>query len=130
MPRLRILLVEDYPDCAGSTRMLLDLWGHEVVSAENGPAAVKQAQEQPPDVVLLDIGLPGLDGWAVARQIRGRADGQRPLLVAVTGYGKDEDRQRSVESGIDVHLLKPVDPAYLERLLDKWQRHLQYRRRS
>jgi CheY-like chemotaxis protein len=129
MQRLRILLVEDYPDCTDTTRQLLDVWGHEVVSVGNGPEAVRRAQEHRPDVVLLDIGLPGIDGWTVARQIREQAHGERPLLVAVTGYGHEEDRRKSAESGIDTHLLKPVDPAYLNRLLDKWQRHLEYRRR-
>jgi CheY-like chemotaxis protein len=130
MNRLRILLVEDCPDCADSTRMLLDLWGCDVVTARDGPAAVKLAQEHQPDVVLLDIGLPGIDGWAVARRLREQVNGTRPLLVAVTGYGLEEDRQKSVDSGIDVHLLKPMNPPYLERLLNKWAAHLEYRRRT
>ena len=129
MHRLRILLVEDHPDCAASTRMLLHLWGCQVEIAEDGPAALKLAHEHPPDVILLDLGLPGIDGWTVARRIRAQANGTRPLLVAVTGYGQEEDRRRSDEAGIDVHLLKPMNPAYLERLLKKWAAHLHYRGR-
>jgi CheY-like chemotaxis protein len=128
MHRLRILLVEDHPDCADSTRMLLDLWGCQVQTAGDGAAAVELAQEHQPDVVLLDLGLPGIDGWTVARRLREQLNGKRPLLVAVTGYGQEEDRQKSVDSGIDVHLLKPMNPAYLERLLNKWAAHLEYRR--
>ncbi len=130
MHRLHILVVEDHADCANSTAMLLGLWGCQVKTVGDGAAAVKLAQEHQPDVVLLDIGLPsGMDGWAVAKLIRDQAGGQRPLLVAVTGYGREEDRQRSVDAGIDVHLLKPMNPAYLEQLLNKWAAHLAYRRR-
>src|SRR6516165_6399635 len=128
MYRLQILLVEDHPDCAASTRMLLDLWGCQVETAGDGAAALKLAHECQPDVVLLDIGLPGIDGWTVARRLRDQVDGKRPLLVAVTGFGHEEDRQQSAEAGIDVHLLKPMDPAYLERLLNKWAAHLAHRR--
>jgi CheY-like chemotaxis protein len=130
MHRLRILVVEDHADCANSTAMLLDLWGCQVKTVRDGTSAVSLVREYQPDVVLLDIGLPsGMDGWAVAKLIRDQAGGQGPLLVAVTGYGREEDRQKSVDAGIDVHLLKPVDPAYLERLLNKWAAHLAYRRR-
>jgi DNA-binding response OmpR family regulator len=119
-----ILLVEDYPDCAASTAMLLDIWGHEAVSVRDGKAAVMLAQKRPPDVVLLDIGLPsGMDGWTVARQLRDQTAGRRMLLIAVTGFGKDDDRRHSDEAGIDIYLTKPVDPEQLRHILDRWQAH-------
>jgi two-component system CheB/CheR fusion protein len=121
---LRILLVEDQPDCANSTKLMLDLWGHEVELVPDGPTALQAAQAQHPDVVLLDIGLPGMDGWAVAKLLHDQARGKGPLLVAVTGYGQPGDYGRSYDSGIDVHLLKPVDPDGLRRLLDNWQETL------
>jgi CheY-like chemotaxis protein len=119
---LHILLVEDHQDCAESTAMLLRFWGHEVEAVRDGPAAVKAAQEQQPDVVLLDIGLPGgMDGWTVAKRISGEASGKKPLLVALTGYGQEDDRRHSDECGLSFHLTKPVDPAQLKVILDKWQ---------
>ena len=121
---LRILLVEDQPDTARSTQIMLGLWGHEVELAPDGPAALQAAQTHHPDVVLLDIGLPGMDGWAVAKLLHEQASGKGPLLVAVTGYGQPTAYRNSYESGIDVHLLKPVDPDGLKRLLDDWQKGL------
>ena len=121
---LRILLVEDQPDCANSTRVMLGLWGHEVELAADGPTALLAAQTRRPDVVLLDIGLPGMDGWAVAKLLHDQAHGKGPLLVAVTGYGQPSAYQNSYDSGIDVHFLKPADPDELKRLLDDWQEML------
>jgi len=119
--RLRILLVEDHADCALSTVMMLRLWGHEVEVATDGPAALQAAQALQPDVVLLDIGLPGMDGWAVAKRMRAQPKANRLLIVALTGYGRKADIGLSVESGIAVHLTKPVDPDRLRLLLDNWQ---------
>jgi CheY-like chemotaxis protein len=119
---LRILLVEDHPDCANSTKIMLGMWGHEVEVAPDGPAALQAAQTHQPDVVLLDIGLPGMDGWTVAKLIHDQANGKRPLLIALTGYGQPSAYRHSYDSGIDVHLLKPVDPDELKRLLDNWQK--------
>ena len=96
--------------------------GHEIQVALNGPAAVEAIQVAPPDVVLLDIGLPGMSGWDVARWVTEQPAEKRPLLVALTGYGREEDRQRSEEAGIDLHLVKPVDPADLLRLLKRFYR--------
>jgi CheY-like chemotaxis protein len=128
---MRILVVEDYADCAASTAMLLNMWGHEAETCRDGAAALKLAREHPPDVILLDIGLPAaLDGWAVAKRLRDQAGGKRLLLVAVTGFGKDDDRRHSDEAGFDAHLTKPADPEQLRHLLDKWQAHLEYRGRN
>ena len=114
---LRLLLVDDHPDAAESLGELLRLQGHEVTVAHDGPAALDSARRRPPDVVLLDLGLPGMDGYEVARRLRAEGTAERALIVALTGYGSDEDRRRSRESDIDHHLVKPVDLAELERLL-------------
>ena len=114
---LRILVVEDNHDGRESLRDLLEIWGHEVEVAENGPDGVKQALGSQPDVALIDIGLPGLDGNEVAQRIRAALDGDRMALVAMTGYGQPEDRRRALQAGFDAYLVKPVDPDDLSRTL-------------
>jgi DNA-binding response OmpR family regulator len=104
---LRVLVVEDNVDAARTLTMLLEASGHEVRNAFNGLAALEEALAFKPDVVLLDIGLPGLDGYKVAKWMRRTLP--KVMLVAVTGYGKDEDRKRSREAGFDHHLVKPAD---------------------
>jgi two-component system OmpR family response regulator len=120
-PPLFVLVVEDLDDAAASTAELLILCGHRVRVAACGADALRAAAEEVPDVVLLDIGLPGLDGWEVALRLRAQPCGKRPVVVAVTGYGTDGDRGRSADSGIDVHLVKPVDPVALTGLLARFQ---------
>jgi CheY-like chemotaxis protein len=115
--RKRVLVVEDHPDSAASLSVLLELMGHDVRVAYTGPEAVALAAVWPPDVTISDIGLPGFDGFEVARRLRGRF-GRGPLLVALTGYGRDEDRRQSRDAGFDHHLVKPADPADLQRVLD------------
>jgi CheY-like chemotaxis protein len=114
---LRILVVEDNLDGRESLRDLLEIWGHEVELAENGPDGVKSALSGQPDVALIDIGLPGLDGNEVAQRIRAALDGDRMALVAMTGYGQPEDRRRALQAGFDAYLVKPVDPDELARTL-------------
>jgi signal transduction histidine kinase/ActR/RegA family two-component response regulator len=114
---LRVLVVEDVGDVADMLVMLLTLWGHEVRSVPDGHAALLAARTYHPDVVLLDIGLPGMNGYDVARQLRQEANVGRPVIAAVTGYGGPEDRRRSREAGFDHHLIKPVVPAALEAIL-------------
>ena len=114
---LQLLLVDDHPDAAESLAELLRLQGHDVAVANEGAAALEEARLRRPDVVLLDLGLPGMDGYEVARRLRAEEAGERTLLVALTGYGGEEDRRRSRESGIDHHLVKPVDLSALQRLL-------------
>jgi PAS domain S-box-containing protein len=114
---LRILVVDDNVDSAETMSMLLALDGHAVRMAHDGPSAVAAALASSPHVILLDIGLPGLDGYAVARMLRQRPEMQTTVLVALTGYGMDDDRQRSREAGFDHHLIKPVDPATLSALI-------------
>jgi CheY-like chemotaxis protein len=115
---LRVLVVEDESDLAAITVSLLRLYGHEARTAADGEAALAVAQAEPPDVVLLDLRLPGaLDGYAVARQLRQRQTGRRPVIVVISGFGEPEDRLRSYECGADMHLTKPVDPEELRALL-------------
>src|SRR5262245_40979048 len=101
--RLRILVVEDHPNAAASLAGFLRRAGHEVEVAADGPSAVEAARDHPPDVLLLDLGLPRMDGWQVARRVQEQPGPKKPLLVAVTGHGAEEDRRRSAEAGIDLH---------------------------
>jgi CheY-like chemotaxis protein len=116
--RRRIVIVEDNLATAESMRLLLDLAGYEVRVAYNGPDGVRTAEEWAPDVVLCDIGLPGLDGYGVAVALRehpGAASKAR--LIAITAYGSEEARRRSREAGFELHFVKPVDPNVLLELL-------------
>jgi CheY-like chemotaxis protein/two-component sensor histidine kinase len=113
----RVLIVEDNDDAREMLRVLLTHEGHEVHEAVDGPSGLEAALTLRPDVALLDVGLPGLDGYALARAIRARPQGQQIFLVALTGYGQLEDRQRANEAGFDAHVAKPVDPTGLTLLL-------------
>jgi signal transduction histidine kinase/DNA-binding response OmpR family regulator len=113
----RVLVVDDNVDAADSLGMLLRLGGCEVRLAHDGPAALEAAQAFRPQVVVLDIGLPGMDGYEVARQLRTLPSTRHSVLAAVTGYGRDEDRARSREAGFDYHLVKPVDLDMLQAVL-------------
>jgi CheY-like chemotaxis protein len=115
--RFRILVVDDNHDSALSLAMMLSIMGHETRTAHDGESAVETAESFLPDVVLLDIGLPKLNGYEVAQRIREQAWGASMFLIAVTGWGQEEDRQRSSEVGLNVHMVKPVEPAALEKLL-------------
>jgi PAS domain S-box-containing protein len=115
--RERILVVDDNVDAAESLSRLLRMQAHEVRVEHDGLAAVAAARDMNPDVVLLDIGLPKMDGLEVAKILRARADGPRPLLVAMTGFGQAKDRARTAAAGFDHHLTKPVDPKLLQSLM-------------
>ena len=115
---LLVLVVDDNVDGAQGLGQLLRLLGHEVALAHDGPGALAAASAAPPDLVLLDIGLPGMDGCAVAAQLRA-AGHTRAALVAVTGYGRKEDRQRSRDAGFDRHLVKPIDFAQLQQVIEE-----------
>jgi len=113
----RILVVDDNRDAADSLGMLLRMMGNEVHTAHDGLEAVGAAAAFGPDIVLLDIGLPKLDGYEVARRIREQDGGADMLLVALTGWGQEEDRRRSKEAGFDHHMTKPIDFEALRNLL-------------
>lgn len=113
----RILVVEDNVDAAETMLELLEIWGHEVRLAHSGPDGLDVAREFLPDVILLDIGLPGMNGFEVARRLRAEPRLGRPCLVAITGYGQDTDREKARDAGFDHHLTKPVDPQRLQALL-------------
>jgi len=114
---LRILVVDDNLDSATTLQMLLRLLGNEVVTAHDGNVAVAAAEAFRPDVVLLDIGLPGMNGHEVAQKLRRESWGRNMVLIAMTGWSMDEDRERSAQAGFDHHLVKPVEPDALMRLL-------------
>jgi PAS domain S-box-containing protein len=114
---VRVLLVEDNEDAAAALAELLRIWGHRVEVVHEGASALQAARTEPPHLVLLDIGLPGMDGYEVARALRETPGLAQVSLVALTGYGQDSDRVRSSLAGIDHHLVKPVDPDQLRRLI-------------
>jgi CheY-like chemotaxis protein len=112
----RVLVVDDNADAARSLSMLLEMKGHEVQTCYDGPTALRAVEVFGPEVVLLDIGLPGMDGFEVARRLREQTVPRQPLLVALSGYGQAEDQRRSREAGFDHHLVKPADPEVLTAL--------------
>ncbi len=114
---LTVLLIEDNEDARETMQMLLEMWGYTVETAADGQEGLSKALERPPAVAIVDIGLPKLDGYEVARQIRARADQGKPHLIAVTGYGQPEDRRQALEAGFDHHLPKPVNADDLALLL-------------
>ena len=113
----RVVIIEDNQPAADSLQLLLDLFGYEVRVAYTGPDGVRVAEEWPPDFVLCDIGLPGLDGYGVARALRRRPATANAHLFAITAYGSDDARRRGKEAGFERHLVKPVDPDALLELL-------------
>ncbi len=120
---LHVLVVEDNPDCALSLTMILRHNGFAVDVATTGPAALASIQTSSPDVVLMDIALPEMDGFEVAERLRD-LPGKKPLLIALTGYGREADRQRSREEGFAYHFVKPADPLEIVALLNDHARSL------
>jgi CheY-like chemotaxis protein len=112
-----ILLVEDNPDARETLRLLLELDGHRVTPAETGERAIALAREHAFTHALVDIGLPDVDGYQVARRIRASPAGRQVILVALTGYGQPEDVRRALDAGFDAHVVKPVDPDTLTKTL-------------
>lgn len=115
---LRVLVVDDNEDAANSLAELLAQEGARVEVAFDGPSALERIGCRPPDLVILDIGMPGMDGHEVARQVRARSDLPQPMLIATSGLGQAADRQRSLEAGFDRHLIKPVPIERFKSLLD------------
>jgi len=118
----RILVVDDNKDSAGMISALLEIEGHDVSVAYSGPAAIDLALKQAPEFALVDIGMPGMDGYEFARRLRQVPGLGQTVLVALTGYGRQEDAQRSHEAGYDHHLVKPVDIEALKRVLKRSDR--------
>ncbi|WP_213781108.1 response regulator [Caballeronia sp. dw_276] len=120
LPR-RVLLVDDSVDAAEAMSMLLETLGHDVRVMHDGPSALAMVDEFAPEVVILDIGLPGMNGFEVARDLRTRAVTKSALLIALTGYGADSDRQKAHDAGFDHHLVKPVSFTAIETvIIDKF----------
>lgn len=117
-PTFRILVADDNRDAANSLAMMLRLLGHDIQSAHDGVEAVQAAAVFRPDVALLDIGMPKMNGYEAARNIRGQPWGKQTVLVALTGWGQEEDKRKAAEAGFHYHLTKPVEPGTLERLLE------------
>ena len=119
----RLLVVDDNRDAADSLAMLLQLQGHEVRVAHSGPAALEMTKGYAPDVVFLDIGMPGMDGYEVARRLRQQPGLEKVVLAALTGWGQQEDRRRTADAGFDHHLVKPPDPKAMEGVLAQSKKH-------
>jgi len=118
----RVLVVDDNIDAAHSIAALLSLSGHEVRIAHDGHAAVRLALSFRPEFIFLDLGMPGLDGFAVAQRLRAEPGFESVRIIAVTGYGTEQARPRCLEAGFDQHHLKPVDPKFLASLLSNVSR--------
>jgi len=113
----RILIVDDNEDVRETLREMLLLNGHEVHEAIDGASGIAAAKKEAPDVALIDIALPDLDGYEVARRLRARHPDRHPTIVAVTGWGPEDDRRKAREAGIDHHIVKPADIDQLQHLL-------------
>jgi len=116
----RVLLIDDNADAAESLAQLLALSGHDARTAGDGVHGIELAQEFHPDVVFCDLGLPGMNGYDVARELRSLPFGRDIVLAALTGFGQPGDREKTAEAGFDAHLVKPVDPAVIESFLDDY----------
>jgi CheY-like chemotaxis protein len=112
-----VLVVDDNVDAAETLAMMLELLGQETRQAHDGHEALKAAEEYRPDMVFMDIGLPGLTGHEVVARMRRELGMRDAYIVALSGYGTEEDRRKSLESGFDTHLVKPLDPSQLPQLL-------------
>jgi CheY-like chemotaxis protein len=116
-PSRRILIADDDKDVADSLALLLRVFGHQVLSVYDGPDALAAALTFRPDIIFLDIGMPNMDGYEVARQFRATPEGASTFLVALTGFGRTEDSRRAEEAGFDRHILKPLEVTALKELL-------------
>jgi len=115
--RRRVLIVEDNPDARDGLSLLLTYAGHEVETAEDASSGLEKLRTFQPEIALIDIGLPGVDGYALARMARQTREARATYLVALTGYGQAEDRQKALAAGFDAHMTKPVEPSQLTAFL-------------
>jgi CheY-like chemotaxis protein len=120
----RILVVDDNRDLTDTLGMMLRFSGNAIRTAHDGEAAVAAAEEFNPDIIILDLGLPKLNGYEACRRIRQQPGGKKRIVVAVTGWGREEDRRRTKEAGFDLHWVKPVNPAALTKLLAELEEKL------
>lgn len=120
---LRVLVVDDSRDSISTLHWLLQNWGHEAYVAADGPTALRMANSLQPDVVILDLAMPGMDGYEVAKHLR-QLDAHKPIIIVHSGYCTDADVRRSLEAGCKYHLPKPVDPDDMRRLLEDSERGL------
>jgi CheY-like chemotaxis protein len=118
---VKVLVADDNRDAADTLGMLLELSHHEVLVAHSGDQALQMARDAQPQAVILDIGMPGVTGYDVAREIRREPWGEKVLLLALTGWGRADDKARAAEAGFDHHLTKPIDVDHMERLLGSAQ---------
>jgi signal transduction histidine kinase len=118
--RRRVLVVEDNRDAQEALQCLLELWGHEVLVAADGTSGYESTVERRPDVALIDLGLPGMDGYEVAKKVRAALGPASPLLIALTGYGAPEQRSQALAAGFDLHIVKPVEPERLSMLIEEY----------
>jgi two-component system CheB/CheR fusion protein len=114
----RILVADDNLDSADSLSMMLEMLGHEVSSAHDGLEALETAKRSKPELIFMDLGMPRMSGYDAARLIRSAPECNGVVLVALTGWGQEEDRRRSLEAGFDHHIVKPIDFAIVEKLLE------------
>jgi CheY-like chemotaxis protein len=114
-----VLVVDDNRDAADTLALLLELMGHDIRTAHDGPQALKAAEEFLPEIVLLDIGLPGMNGYEVCRKLREQPWGRAATVVALTGWGQAEDQRQASDAGFDRHLVKPVEESVLLKLLSE-----------
>ena len=121
---LTVLVVDDSRDAADSLGDLLSLYGYQARVAYGGEDALRLAAAEPPDAVVLDLAMPGMDGWELARRLRDMSRWKRPLLIAVSGYGDGVARRGSDDAGLDLHLVKPVEPAVIVGVLKRFARVL------
>ena len=112
-----MLVADDNRDGADIMALLLQQYGYEVSVAHSGPEALAAAAQSKPEIAILDIGMPGMSGYAVAQRIRAESWGKNMLLIALTGWGQEEDKRKAFEAGFDHHLIKPIDPDALEALM-------------
>lgn len=119
-PATRVLIADDHPDAAESMAILLRINGYDVQNAFDGEEALRIAEQFRPHAILLDIGMPLKDGYEVAREIRSHSWGRDMLLIAVTGWGQEEQRQLTAEAGFNHHFVKPVHPRQLKPVIDEF----------
>lgn len=118
---MRVLVADDNADAAQTTAMLLEMWGYDVLVAENGSQALEFAERFRPEIALIDVGMPDMNGYQVAETLRRTPHGRNAKLIAVTGWGQEADKLEASRAGFDHHLTKPVEPTHLQPLLESLQ---------